>query len=114
MAEQTNPIFRSIGEPLDVADEELDRFNATMGVPVMSRPRDADALQPGGPVARPEKLTIEVPGYLMDALRRDAVAGRTTVRHKVMLALRAAGFEIADADMIPDGRRSRTGRRPFA
>lgn len=110
MGDTTNPSFRSIGEPLDVDDEVLDRINASIGVPVMNRSRPPEPALPEIAV-RPEKLTIEVPQYLMDALRQAAVMDRTTVRHTVMLALRKAGFEIADVDMVPDGRRSRPGRR---
>lgn len=108
MSNQTTPPFRQIGEPLDVDDETLDRINASIGVPVMNRTKAAEASALPASAARPEKLTIEVPDYLMDALRRAAVDGRTTVRHRVMQALRADGFEIADADMVPDGRRSRS------
>jgi hypothetical protein len=54
-----------------------------------------------------EKLTIELPTYLADALRREAVAHRTTARHLVMKALRKDGFEIDDTDLVPDGRRAR-------
>ena len=54
-----------------------------------------------------EKFTFEVPGYLIDAVKRKALDEHTTARHMVMMALRKDGFEIDDADMIPDGRRSR-------
>lgn len=57
-----------------------------------------------GPV---EKLTIELPGYLTDALKRDALDRRTTVRHVVMLGLQALGLEIEAADLVPDARRTR-------
>lgn len=57
-----------------------------------------------GPV---EKLTIELPGYLTDALKRDALDRRTTVRHVVMLGLQALGLQIEAADLVPDARRTR-------
>jgi hypothetical protein len=57
-----------------------------------------------GPV---EKLSIELPGYLTDAMRRQAAEQRTSVRHIVMRGLAALGFEIASGDLVPDGRRLR-------
>ena len=60
------------------------------------------------PVRPPlEKLTIELPSYLMDALRRSALDERTTVRHVVMLALQKKGFKVEKSDLVPDGRRQR-------
>lgn len=114
MSDKPLPAFRSIGAPLDVDDAALDRLNAKLGVPTMTRPT-ATARTPAdrheAPRAPLEKLTIELPGYLMDALRRTALDGRTTVRHVVMLALKANGFAVAEADIIPDGRRQRQRSR---
>ena len=53
------------------------------------------------------QLTIELPNYLMDALRRSALDERTTVRHVVMLALQRKGFKVEESDLVPDGRRQR-------
>ena len=51
-----------------------------------NRPRD-------GPRPRAlEKLTVELPGYLMDAIKRDAIDRHSTARHVVLLALQSAGF----------------------
>ncbi|MGE4129905.1 MAG: hypothetical protein AB7E80_17225, partial [Hyphomicrobiaceae bacterium] len=97
--------------PLDVDDSELDRINATLGVPTMTRPpREQPAAVPlAAPLAAiQEKLTIEVPEYLMTAVRRAALDQRSSIRHVVMQALRQDGFEIAESDMVPDGRRSRS------
>jgi hypothetical protein len=55
-----------------------------------------------GPV---EKLSIELPGYLTDAMKRQAAENRTSVRHIVMRGLAALGFEIASGDLVPDARR---------
>ncbi len=59
-----------------------------------------------------EKLTVELPGYLMDAIKRDALERRVSARHVVMLALQSAGFRIEDADLVPDARRSRKTGNP--
>jgi hypothetical protein len=108
--------FRPIAVPLDVDDAALDRVNAQLGVPTMTKPAANPKAAARPPVAEtppppdrsaPEKLTIELPRYLADAIRRTAVEQRTTARHLVMLALRKNGFEVDEADLVPDGRRAR-------
>jgi hypothetical protein len=120
MSEKPLPMFRSIAEPLDVDDAALDRVNTELGVPTLTRPvansgggkRKQPAAGKAPPVRSPlEKLTIELPNYLMDALRRSALDERTTVRHVVMLALKAKGFELLEPDLVPDGRRQRDKSR---
>lgn len=126
MSDKPLPSFRSIAAPLDVDDAALDDINARLGVPTLTKPQsgevpsrklyrfkvdkeEAEAAAPGMAPARAplEKLTIEVPAYLSDALKRSALETRTTVRHVVMSALKAAGFEVAADDLVPDGRRTR-------
>lgn len=122
MTDKPLPAFRSISRPLDVADADLDRINDTLGVPTLSRPSrslpktdakpqpaasDASLPAPAAQRATAEKLTVEVPPYLMDALRRDSVDKRVSMRHVVMLALKRAGFHIEAADLVPDGRRTK-------
>lgn len=104
MSERTLPSFRSIAEPLDVDDTALARVSDGLGVPTLTRPEASKSVELRTPL---EKLTIEVPGYLADAVRRAALDRRSTVRHVVLAALRADGFEIAEVDMIADGRRTR-------
>jgi hypothetical protein len=59
-------------------------------------------IQPLGPV---EKLSVELPGYLTDAMHRQAAEDRTSVRYIVMRGLAALGFGIAPGDLVPDARR---------
>ncbi|MCZ8323114.1 MAG: hypothetical protein O9296_16270 [Novosphingobium sp.] len=107
--------FRPIAVPLDVDDAALDRVNVQLGVPTMTKPVASPKPSPRPTVEAPilpdrnspEKLTIELPRYLADAIRRVAVEQRTTARHLVMLALRRNGFEVDEADLVPDGRRAR-------
>ncbi|MEQ1647051.1 MAG: hypothetical protein ABL901_03495 [Hyphomicrobiaceae bacterium] len=114
----TKPLggFRSIAEPLDVDDAALDRLNGELGVPTLTHSvanvRREKSREPLPAKAAPvrsslEKLTIELPSYLMDALRRSALDERTTVRHVVMLALQKKGFKVEKSDLVPDGRRQR-------
>jgi hypothetical protein len=131
------PTFRQIATPIDVDDGALDRLNEKLGVPALVRstaerpaggqgavqdspkqetrpspsrtPQDSSRtkkmpLPTPGPV---EKLSIELPGYLTDAMKRQAVENRTSVRHIVMRGLAALGFEIAPGDLVPDARRTR-------
>lgn len=123
MSEKPSLSFRSIGAPLDVDDAALERINDEMGVPVLTAPsiarerkaRLAEKAEPSAakPLMRAplEKLTIEVPSYLADALKRAALDQRVSVRHLVLLALLKSGFDIAAADMVPDGRRSASRAR---
>lgn len=97
--------FRSIAVPLDVDDVALEAVNARLGVPTLTRP--VATAEPPPLRAALEKLTIEVPTYLSDAIKREALDRRTTARHVVMTALKAQGFEVHDADLVADGRRSR-------
>ena len=116
MSQKPVSAFRSIAEPLDVDDAALDRLNGELGVPTLTHPvanarrsKSREALPAkAAPVRSPlEKLTIELPSYLMDALRRSALDERTTVRHVVMLALQKKGFRVEKSDLVPDGRRQR-------
>ena len=113
MSEKPLPSFRSIG-PLDVDDAALDRINTQLGVPTLTRPERKAKPDAPAPAATEkleraalEKLTIEVPGYLADAMKREALDKRMSVRHVVMLALKKSGFAIEAADLVPDGRRTR-------
>ena len=129
------PTFRPIAAPLDVDDATLGRLNERLGVPALVRsPTDGPASGQGKPedspnqetrpsptrtaqdsprakksaVAMPgpvEKLSVELPGYLTDAMKRQAAENRTSMRHIVMRGLAALGFEIAPGDLVPDARR---------
>ncbi len=118
MTEKPNK-FRPIAVPLDVDDAALDRVNTQLGVPTLTKPAANAVAAPrvvpdvAGMSERAvlEKLTIELPRYLADALRRAAVEQRTTARHLVMLALTKDGFEVQETDLVPDGRRARAKGR---
>jgi len=129
------PTFRPIAAPLDVDDAALGRLNEQLGVPALVRapaerpaggqgePQDSPAQETSPSPARPpqdsprakkpavaipgpvEKLSVELPGYLTDAMKRQAVENRTSLRHIVMRGLAALGFEIAPGDLVPDARR---------
>ena len=125
------PVFRQIG-PLEVPDDALNALSEKLGVPSLVRPPPAPAaVAPAAPVSEPpasppaprepvlrapvaeeapspiEKLTIEIPGYLAQALRRDCAEKRVTNRYLVLLGLQAIGYAVEAADLVPDLRRPR-------
>lgn len=125
------PVFRQIG-PLEVPDDALNALSEQLGVPSLVRPPPAPAVKtPSAParefMASPpaqadpifrapareeapvpiEKLTIEIPGYLAHALRRDCAEKRVTNRYLVLLGLQAIGYAVEAADLVPDLRRPR-------
>ena len=102
------PNFRPIA-PLDADDSELDRVNERLGVPTMVRPQAKAAGVAATTASRPaattprrqQKLTVRIPGTLVDALKRQALDQRTTIRHLVLLALQKDGYTIEPADLLP-------------
>jgi hypothetical protein len=104
----TKPNFRPIS-PLDVDDDALERVNQRLGVPTMVRPVSkasqtdgaTASRQPVAPPRRQQKLTVRIPGYLVDALKQKALDQRTTVRNLVLLALQKDGYTVEPADLLP-------------
>lgn len=103
----SKPHFRPIA-PLDVDDNALDKINDRLGVPVMVRPPSAGnqtaettVRQAAKTASRQQKLTLRVPDYLVDALKRNALDQRTTLRRLVMLALQKDGYSIKAEDLLP-------------
>jgi hypothetical protein len=87
--------------------------DAPKPVPASSPPPNA-AAAPAGKKAAPaaaalpapiERLHVELPGYVTDAMRIEAAKKRTSMRHIVLRGLAAIGFAIDPADLAPDGRR---------
>ena len=101
--------FRPIIAPLDVDDDALERVNQRLGVPTMVRPvskaSQTDGVtasrQPVAPPRRQQKLTLRVPGYLVDAMKQKALDHRTTVRYLVLMALQKDGYTVEPADLLP-------------
>lgn len=98
------PNFRPIA-PLDVDDSALEGVNDRLGVPTMVRPQGRAATTASRPAVTPprrqQKLTVRVPEYLVDAVKRDALDQKTSVRHLVLLAMQKAGYKVDAADMLP-------------
>ena len=81
--------------------------------PSKSKPRtDKKAKQP---VIEPEeqaseRLTLDVPLYVADQIRRRVYEQRCSARYIVLSALKKAGFDVESRDLVPNLRRSRPKR----
>jgi hypothetical protein len=69
---------------------------------------EKSAPTPPGPV---ERLTVEIPGYLTDAMRLEAAQARCSLRHIILRGLAAIGYELDAVDLVPDARRRPPKRR---
>lgn len=67
----------------------------------------ASAEQQPTPRSRMKAVNIELPDYVWTDLKIRAAKEQVSVRHIVMMALKARGIEISDFDLIEDGRRLR-------
>ena len=129
------PAFRQIPGPLDVPDEDLSRISDRLGVPVLAKSSperpiagpelslDAEKLEscpsptPKTPTVKKPvaasivKLSVNVPTYVVDAVRLKAAQERSTSRQIVLLGLQAIGFAIEPQDLIADGRRPERKRK---
>jgi hypothetical protein len=105
------------GEGLEIPDTELDRAIAAQRKAAPANDSEpSEAPLPHSPdtkaTRRPKwgRATVELPEYLIEAIKLEAVKGKSSVRHIVMTALRKEGYKINDADMIEDGRKT-NGRK---
>jgi hypothetical protein len=87
------PAPKHVGTPASAAAEAL-RSPAPAGI------------EREGPSSQ-EKLTVELPAYLMQAMRRDVAEKRLTQRYIVLQGLHAIGYAIEPGDLVPDHRRPR-------
>ena len=108
----TKPTFRPINAE-EVTDDVLDQLSDRLGVPTLVRPRskavDTARRQDGKPSRRPagaaarrhKKVTFRSPEAVFDALKRDALDRRISVRVIILSALKAAGYPVIDQDLLP-------------
>lgn len=131
--QRPRPVFQSV--ELDPIDLRLEAKAVEKGIPtlVTQRPEAAEQLQstsvepqqPKPPSPRKasrggastkatrredmKPLNTEVPGYTWTSLKIRAAQEMTSVRYIVLSALRDAGIDVRDADLVEDGRRLRGG-----
>lgn len=80
--------------------------------PVPATQQPADATEHGAasvptPRSRMKAVNLELPDYAWTELKIRAAKEQVSVRHIIMTALKQHGIEIAESDMIEDGRRLR-------
>ena len=59
-----------------------------------------------------KSVNIDLPDYVWIDLKIRAARLQTSVRHIVMTALKADGIQIAEIDLVEDGRRLRGSDKP--
>lgn len=98
----------------DLAGERGDINAATVTAPRRRRPEThVPSDRPQVPAAevttktRMRPLNVDIPDYLWLELKIRSAHKNVCVRNLILSALKRAGFTIADADMVKDGRRLR-------
>jgi hypothetical protein len=122
----------------DISDDALDKLVDKLAIPTLVKPEkapagtskptaeasfasfgqtaDADTKSPRqSPLpaedevaAVLERISVDLPPYLCQAMRMRVAAERTTMRYVVMQGLRAIGLTIDPRDFVPDGRSVRS------
>ena len=90
-------------EPMAVATKRPVKRRATR---TASPPKAPEDNQPT-PRSRMKSLNVELPDYVWIELKSRAAREMVSVRHIIMRLLKDAGIDMADADLIEDGRRLR-------
>jgi len=94
-----------------VAAGRVRAINAETGGTLLAPPVPAP-VHPASRRTAPEvALSTKVPDYVLRQLRRRYAESGTTIRNQVLFALRLAGIEVRDADLL-DERRRGTGPAP--
>jgi hypothetical protein len=57
-----------------------------------------------------ERLTVEIPLYVGDQIRRRAFENRYSTRYIILSALKANGFDVKPEDLNPNRRRFKLSR----
>lgn len=103
----------------DLTRRAVEEFSTERNVPTQVYPKQVtapDAEQGKGRGAAPapatpktpvRKFTVELPDYVIDAIQQRTIQSKPkrTARYVILEALRAIGIQVAEADMILDGRR---------
>jgi hypothetical protein len=107
--------FQSILRP-DRAGEDhlLEELAAKKGISRLQSPPGPEPTPPQ-PTPRPriKSMNLELPDYVMRALKEMALRDDCSVRHIIMRSLAREGIPVQPADMIADGRRLRGKNVPM-
>jgi len=135
MTQSARPVFHAITPRTDVSDEELAKFAASQGVRTLVKPvaqtppvapqiaqdasKESPRTTPSGP--SPEKqpaakkiapalsrLSVWIPADVHVALNIRAAEEKSSNQYFVLKGLKAIGFKIDDAHLVPDLRHAAT------
>ncbi len=104
------PEFKSIS-PFKVPTDAVDDYAKERNIPSTVFPQGSAVVRPEKPASTIVKLSLEVPEYVVDRLKRKALDERRTHRALVLHALAKYGIEIAPEDLIDDGRKRAKAQR---
>jgi hypothetical protein len=96
-----------------VAAGRVRAINAETGVELLAPPaapgegRAATPAQASRRTAPEVALSTKVPDYVLRQLRRRYAESGITIRNQVLFALRLAGLEVRDADLLDERKRGR-------
>ncbi len=94
-----------------VAAGRVRAINAETAGELLAARREAEEKAEGRPATRrtaPEvALSTKVPDYVLRQLRRRYAESGITIRSQVLFALRLAGVEVRDADLLDERKRGR-------
>lgn len=103
--------FKSI-TPAEPTEAEIEAFAERRGIPVLKTvevpapavPTETEA----APLAPSTRIAVDMPIYLADQLKLRALKERCSTRFLILKAIRSAGFDINEQDLVADGRRIRS------
>ncbi len=102
--ESPAPITGLRPEPADGSDVPASQTTAAV--------RSRTAKKPKAPAIErtdaSEKITIDIPAYVADQVRRRAFEERSSARYLVLQGLKKLGFDVDNADLVPNFRRTRS------
>ena len=73
-------------------------------------PRLRNALQPEPEATDPadfQQISVALPPYVIKQIKRRAAEEGTTQRYEILRCISEGGFEVYEADLVPDARRSK-------
>jgi hypothetical protein len=104
------PEFKSMN-PFKVPTDAVDNYAKQRNIPSTVFPQSSAAARTEKPASNIVKLSLEVPEYVVDRLKRKALDERRTHRALVLHALAKYGIEIAPEDLVDDGRKKGKAQR---
>jgi hypothetical protein len=90
-----------------VASGRVRAINAETGGELLAAPPAPEAGRASRRTAPEVALSTKVPDYVLRQLRRRYAESGITIRNQVLFALRLAGVEVRDADILDERRRGR-------